>query len=266
MSEINEFQEVDYLSEARSRVTEQFKDKEVFDKYLQLLISEQTELQKSLAQLMQLRSIDTATGKQLDIIGDIVGRPRGLIYGAAGKFFGITESSESASLTLDFTSDSYTVEDGVYPNIGPFGSITDPQAGSPFWSKGSPLSGSREPTDEEYRLLIKAKIVKNTTKSTTEDTIFAFKFLFSAGQAFIDEFEPARVKIGIGKLLTPIEKGLLFEFQGTGGLLPKTLGVKYEFLEFQSTRVFATEGFPGAYGAGDLNDESVGGFLANLVE
>lgn len=266
MALINEFEENDYLAEARSRVTEQFKDKTIFDKYLQLLISEQTELQTHLSSLMKLRTIDTATGKQLDIIGDIVGRPRGLIYGAEGKFFGITESPDTPTLSLDFSSNKYSADDGAYPtNIGSFGSINDAQVGSPWWSKGAPLAGTRTPTDDEYRLLIKAKIIKNTTRSTTEDTIFAFKFLFTAGQAFIDEYEPAKVRIGIGKLLTPVEKGLLFEFQGTGGLLPKTVGVKYDFLEFQSTRVFATEGFPGAYGVGDLNDESVGGFLANLV-
>lgn len=240
---INEFQEFNYLAEARERVTEQFKNKEIFDKYLQLLISEQSELQRQLRMLMQLRSIDTASGKQLDQIGEIVGRPRGLLSAEAFKFFG-------------FTGD---------PQAGSMGSRTDAQVGSPFWSLGTSKTGNREPTDEEYRLLIKAKIIKNTTKSTTEDTIFAFRFLFSVGQAFIDEHGPAKVRIGIGKLLSPVEKGLLFEFKGTGGLLPKTAGVLYEFLEFQSTRVFATQGFPGAYGCGDLNDSSVGGFLANLV-
>ena len=35
-----DYQKVNYLSEARSRVTEQFKGKPVFDRYLQLLIAE----------------------------------------------------------------------------------------------------------------------------------------------------------------------------------------------------------------------------------
>lgn len=239
----NPFNTTDYLEEARSRVTEQFKNKDIFDRYLQLLISEHTVLQTQLMNLMQLRSIDTAVGKQLDIIGDIVGRPRGLLTADQFKFFGFATE----------------------PQAGSFGSLTDPQAGSTFYSEGATKSGSRAPTDEEYRLLIKAKIIKNTTRSSVEDTIRAFKFLFAAGQAFIDEYEPAKVRIGIGKLLTPVEKGLLFELQGGGSLLPKTIGVEYQFLEFQSTRVFATEGFPGAFGAGDLNDSSVGGFLANLV-
>ena len=76
---INDFSIVDYLEEGRSRVTEQFKDKNVFDKYLQLLLGGKIELQEVFRQLMQERSIDTATGAQLDIIGDIVGQPRELI-------------------------------------------------------------------------------------------------------------------------------------------------------------------------------------------
>ena len=50
---LNPFIEQDYLSEARERVTEQFKydpvsdtGAKVFDKYLQLLINAQVEIQK----------------------------------------------------------------------------------------------------------------------------------------------------------------------------------------------------------------------------
>jgi len=240
---MNEFEYNDYITEALSRVTEQFKEKPIFEKYLRLLISEQITLETQIQKLMQLRSIDTAAGKQLDVIGEIVGRPRGLITASEYKFFGFQGE----------------------PAAGSMGSTTDGSVGSSFYSLGQATSGARVPSDEEYRLLIKAKIIKNTTKATVEDTIRAFKFLFGAGTVTIDEYEPARVRLGIGKILTPVEKGLLFEFTGTGGILPKTVGVNYEFLEFSSTRVFATLGFPGAYGAGDLNDPSVGGFLANLI-
>lgn len=240
---INNFEYVDYLTEAFGRVTEQFKDKPIFERYLRLLISEQTELLTEMQKLMQLRSIDTAYGVQLDIIGEIVGRPRGLLTADEYKFFG-------------FIGD---------PLSGTLGSSYDASAGSPFYSLGQSTAGARVPSDEEYRLLIKAKIIKNTTKSTVEDTIRAFKFLFNTGTVTIDEYAPAKVRLGIGKILTPTEKGLLFEFTGTGGILPKTVGVNYEFIEFTSTRVFATLGFPSAYGAGDIGDPSVGGFLANLI-
>lgn len=75
----NEFIEVDYLEEARSRVTEQFKEKPIFDKYLHLLIGGKIELQQVFKDLMQKRSLDTAEGAQLDQIGEIVGQSRTLV-------------------------------------------------------------------------------------------------------------------------------------------------------------------------------------------
>lgn len=249
MSELNEFQEIDYLNEARTRVTDQFKNKPTFDKYLDLLIKGGTELQLTLKQLQQLRSVDTATGAQLDNIGEIVGVPRGLVSAELFYYFGFKD------------------QDAIIPNpqAGTYGSVTDSSVGSPWYSLGAPLGVSREPSDDEYRIIIKAKIVKNRTLSRPEDVIAAYKFLFSTGQVVIDEYAPAKVRIGIGKILSAVEKGLLFDLQGSGSLLPKTAGVNYQYQEYQSTRVFALAGFPSAMGPGDLNDPSVGGFLSNII-
>jgi len=45
--------EVDYLEEARDRVTEQFKAKDIFDRYLQLLIDQQDSIQQVFKDLIQ---------------------------------------------------------------------------------------------------------------------------------------------------------------------------------------------------------------------
>lgn len=79
MSEVNPFVIIDYLEEARSRVTEQFKEKDIFDRHLQLILSGKVELQEVFRQLMQERSLDTAIGAQLDQIGEIVGQSRTLV-------------------------------------------------------------------------------------------------------------------------------------------------------------------------------------------
>ena len=249
MLELNEFVDVDYLTEARSRVTDQFKDKAVFDKYVNLLVTGSVELQTTLKQLQQLRTIDTATGVNLDNIGEIVGIPRGLLSAELFQYFGFKDQ------------DGFVAN----PQAGTYGSTIDSSVGSPWYSKGAPLGVSREPSDEEYRLIIKAKIVKNRTLARPEDVISAYKFLFSTGQVSIDEYAPAKVRLGIGKILSSIEKGLLFDLQGTGSLLPKTVGVNYQYVEYQSTRVFALAGFPGAMGTSDLGDPSLGGFLSNII-
>lgn len=242
-TQVNPFVEEQYLDVARSRVTEQFKSKVVFEKYLKLLLSGKIELQKVIKDTMQLRSIDTATGKQLDTIGGIVGRERGLVTSDIFYYFGFESAPQAES----------------------FSSTTDPTAGGQWYSIDAPLSVSREPSDEEYRLILKAKIIKNKTLARPEDVIDAYKFLFGASQVTVEEVAPAEVRIGIGKILDNVERGLLFDLGGAGQLLPKPVGVSYVYSEFQAGRVFATDGFPGAIGTGDLNDPTQGGFLSNLI-
>jgi hypothetical protein len=243
MSDLNPFESVEFLNVARSRVTEQFKDKRVYDKYLQMLLSGKVELQNVIKDTMQLRSIDTAVGAQLDVIGEIVGRPRGLVTSEIFTYFGFDGAMQADS----------------------FSSTTDPTVGGQWYSLNAPVGISREPSDDEYRLILKAKIIKNRTMARPEDVIAAYKFLFGASQVTIDESSPAEVRIGIGKILNNVERGLLFDLGGAGQLLPKPAGVSYSYTEFQAGRVFATDGFPGAIGTGDLNDPSVGGFLSNLI-
>lgn len=240
---VNEFELVPFVDQARSRITEQFKEKPIIDKYIRLLIGEWDEMQVVLQDLQQLRSVDTAVGAQLDVIGDIVGRPRGLVTAELFYYFGF----EGA------------------PLAGSYSSTTDLTVGSPYYSLNAPTGISRPPSDEEYRLILKSKIIKNRTMARPEDVIDAYKFLFSAGAVTIDEYEPAKVRIGIGKILTNVERGLLFDLGGAGTLLPKTVGVNYVYSEFQAGRVFATEGFPGAVGPGDLSDPASGGILSNII-
>lgn len=240
---LNQFDLRDYVAEARTLITEQFKDLPVMDKYLRLILSGILDAQEVLRQLQQQRSIDTAVGAQLDVIGDIVGRPRGLVTAELFNFFGFIGA----------------------PLADSFGSLTDPSVGSPWYSLGAPTGISRPPSDEEYRLILKAKIIKNRTQSRPEDVIQAYKFLFSAGKVTIEQIGPANVRIGIGKILSNVERGLLFDLGGAGSLLPKTIGVGYTYSEFDANRIFATEGYPGGMGPGDIDDPSTGGIVSNLI-
>lgn len=243
MSEVNPFVIRDYVDEARALITEQFKDAPVMDKYLRLILSGILDVQEVLRQLQQQRSIDTAVGAQLDVIGEIVGRPRGLVTAELFNYFGF----EGAPLG------------------DTFGSLTDPTVGAPWYSLGAPTGISREPSDEEYRLILKAKIIKNRTLSRPEDVIAAYKFLFGASKVTIEQLGPAKIRIGIGKILSNVERGLLFDLGGAGSLLPKTIGVGYSYSEFAADRVFATEGYPGGLGTGDINDPLSGGIVSNLI-
>lgn len=243
MSELNPFVIKDYVEEARGLITEQFKNQPVMDKYLRLILSGILDAQEVLRQLQQQRSIDTAIGAQLDVIGEIVGRPRGLVTAELFDYFGFIGAPLAES----------------------FGSLTDPTVGAPWYSIGAPTGISREPSDEEYRLILKAKIIKNRTLSRPEDVIAAYKFLFGASKVTIEQVSPANVRIGIGKILSNVERGLLFNLGGAGSLLPKTIGVGYSYSEFSADRIFATEGYPDGMGTGDLYDPSSGGIISNLI-
>ena len=87
--------EVDYLTQARSRYTQQFKNKPIFDAHINIFITEITEIQDMLQDLIGLRSLETAVGSQLDMIGAIVGQPRALVNFTLFPFFGFDGASQA---------------------------------------------------------------------------------------------------------------------------------------------------------------------------
>src|SRR5690606_5615750 len=152
--------------EARGRVTEQFIGAPVFDKYLQLLIADSLELQSVLKDLMEKRGLDTATGVNLDIIGNIVGQPRVLVDADLLTFFGFQGH---------WNADSY-------------GNINDPLVGSTWWDGRATMTGNITLADDLYRLIIKAKIAKNVTNATPEDVMRFANFIFSTnGSTVVSE-------------------------------------------------------------------------------
>jgi hypothetical protein len=242
---VNEFEEVDYLEQARSRVTEQFKNKPVFDKFLQLLLHGQEELQGVFKDLMQLRSVDTATGAQLDLIGNIVGQERTLIEAEIYKYF-----------AMQGVTDAQT-----------FGDLNISSAGGWFYDLGQSMGGNVKLDDITYRKFIKAKIYKNVTACTPEEYIKIVKLIFDVDQIYIYE-DTAGLLVYFGRGLTSFEKALLNYVTYTDGypsrLLPKPVGVSVKYGEFQSNNYFGFQGASGVKGFGDINKPSVGGTFATL--
>ena len=230
------FNENDYLSKAREDVTEQFKDKPVFDKFLQLILAGLSDCQFAIKDLLQKRSIDEAFGEQLDIIGRIVGQPRELISLDVYKYFAFLG----------------------YPNGDTFGDKNDPSVGGLFYSRGTPLGGNYRLDDPTYRLFIKSKIIKNRTASTPEELISFVQFIFGQDTpVYLIEGE-AHCKIFFGRELSQIEINLLsytsLELGYPSRLIPKTLGVGIEFATFNGKAFFAYQGVPNAKGYASISD------------
>jgi hypothetical protein len=247
MSQVNPFIVYDYLEEARERATEQFKDRVVFDKYLQLMLYSNIELQLVFKDLMQKRSIDTATGAQLDIIGDIVGQPRELIDTSLIEFFAF---------------------DGVL-DAQPYGDLNNSAVGGFYYSLGDPLSGNTLLNDDQYRLFIKAKIIKNNTNCTPNQLLNFISFVFGVEINNIVAEGQASFTVMVGKELNSFEKALLTytsTYNGyTSPFVPKPVGVGVNFGQFDSNNYFGFQGTPNAKGYGDLNNPVVGGKYAELL-
>lgn len=243
----NPFAVEDYLAVARSRVTELFKDKPIFDRYLQILIDENVELQNVFKDLMQKRSIDTATGEQLDIIGRIVGQPRQLIDTALIEYFAFQG----------------------YPGAMPYGDLDDTSLGGLYYDLNSPLAGNTLLSDEQYRLFIKAKIIKNTTYVTPNQFLDFVSFVFGIGVNNVVAEGNAEFTIMLGKNLSSFERVLLNYVSYAEGypsrFVPKPIGVRINFGQFNADNFFGFQGAPNAKGYGDLADLSTGGFYAGLI-
>jgi hypothetical protein len=227
------FQVIDYTEEARLRVTEQFKEKEVFDRYVQLLTKAQIDLENTYKDLLQLRDIDSATGAQLDIIGRIVGQDRELIAADLYDFFGIQGAL----------------------NAFPMGDISDPTIGGIFYSFGLDLGGNVELDDETYRTFIRAKIFKNITASTPEQFIQAIKLIFGIEQVAIIQDGDGQAIVLLGEQLTDFQRVLLTYISYSQGypsrLVPKTVGVRINYGQFLPGQYFGFQDSPGALGFGD---------------
>lgn len=248
MSELNIFNIEDYLSVARSRTTEQFSlDSDgsgpiVFDKFLQILLNGKIELQEVFRQLMQDRSLDTATGAQLDIIGEIVGQPREFIDTALLTYFAYLG----------------------YPEAESYGDLNDSSVGGFYRGLDDPLAGNTLLNDDQYRLFIKAKIIKNSTNATPNQLLEFINFVFDSPQNQLIEEGDAAYTLLIGKQLSSFETVLLNYISYASGypsrFVPKPIGVRVNYGTYVSGDAFAFQGVPGAKGYGDLNTELSGTF------
>lgn len=236
MSEVTPFVVNDYHEQAKPRYTQQFKDKEVFDRYIQLLIYGQQQLQLVYKDLIQKRSLDTAEGVQLDLIGDLVGLPRGSLPAEAWEtsYFGFADDLDALAFA--------DLESEAVP-AGIFFDLSNQTEGNVRW------------TDPVYRLFLKAKIAANTSNGTPEELIAATKTILGVDYVDLVEAGNANLVLGFNRILNNVEKYIL---QGLGDqqrLLPIPIGVGVSYIESEA-EFFGFEETPGALGFSDL--EAVG--------
>lgn len=133
---------IDYVALSKSRYTDQFDYDPAFNAIVQTLIEYKMRVQGLYINFADtILDIDKSTGKNLDLIGSIVGQERVLVDYYANPFFGFEGN----------------------PKAEPFDK-------GMWYSLFSDSGGdSRILSDEEYRRVIKARIIRNKTNCTRKD-------------------------------------------------------------------------------------------------
>lgn len=228
------FRRVDYEAEALGRVTDQLKDAEVFQKYLLTMLDGYADIQDCLEDLLQLRSLETAFGAQLDILGEIVGQPRILLEADLISYFGFQG----------------------YPSADSFGEMGE-DVGGMFFDISGRVGENVRLNDTQYRMFIRAKIFKNSFTSTPEEFLTAINHIFQTDGTYISADGGGQATVFFSKELSVFERGLInYTFYGDNypvRLVPKTVGVRINFGAFRRGEHFGFVGSEGARGFGSIS-------------
>ena len=114
-------------------------------------------------------------------------------------------------------------------------------------------------SDAQYRLLLRAKIVKNHSHGTNEDLIKGLSYLFATNYVAIDDNNDMSIRIGVGKMLGEIEKAIYYLLD----ILPRPGGVLINYrVMFDANKYFGFEGQLHALTFGEEGNLSIGGIFA----
>ena len=198
---------LDYTKLAKTRYTDLFKNDEVFDAIITTITEVMNDYQNETLKLYDMFSVGKAENYGLDFIGNIVKQTRLLADFYQGVHFGFKGSYKS----------------------GTFGTVSDPDVGAEWYSLLSvSQNGGRLLTDDEYRNVIRARIISNNTACNTNDFINIVRLLSFSEVNSIDWNQHGVIRINI----TEDKYGLLSYFISKIGtsenILPIPLGYRLE--------------------------------------
>lgn len=222
-------QQIDHIEQANDLIVEQYKTSVRLKAYIDAFMAQGNEIEVALFQLLNERNIDNAVGEQLDVIGRIVGLGRILVDAEDLKFLTFTDLNSPIS----------DIERA-------WGDVDDPEVGGVWRDINQRPTGNVRLSDEQYRLFLRAKILKNHTSCLFPELIAFYKELF--GQDVLIEIResPGAFFVNIGKYLNSTEE-LIFKVKDELGrfLVPKPLGILMNVYEFDPETVFAYDAPPG---------------------
>jgi len=189
--------EQDHGAVAWSNWTAQFEQSPRLRSLMLALVQPMTSLQAALRQLRDDRWLETAAGKQLDGLGELLDRPRQISNTRAIWHFGFRGQ----------------------PNIGGFGEFPMYRAGRGLYTGGSTLD------DDNYRRLLRWKVLVDSGFGTAPQIEAALRVLFDVDRLAVEDIETARIRIHIGRQATEND----FFLGNVGQWVPAAAGVALEF-------------------------------------
>lgn len=151
----------------------QFSDTEVMQAIFYAVSEEMQLIDTALKDLKEKRWINTGQGAQLDGIGHIVDRNRLIENAIVISFFGFENQTNTTG----------------------FGQAR-------FREYSEPYLSSTSLRDDEYRLILWAKVNKNNSLCYMNDTIKSIQFIFNVDTVILQDIYNAKFIIGIGRILT----------------------------------------------------------------
>lgn len=168
---------------------------------IQLLVETFSQVFSELYSLQSVLSIETAIGHQLDLVGKHVGQHRVINGYQLRRFFGFRGSAQA----LGFSKRE--------------------QGGGIWYRRRDPLSDSVRLADEDYRFLIKCRILRNYQIGTLPNIIEACQFIFGQGCRVVDNYNMT-VSINVPKKnITDFKKFAIEHLD----ILPRQAGVKLHY-------------------------------------
>jgi len=228
---------IDHQAIGRGRVVTQYTESRKFLATIRALLAASAELEAVFQKIAEQADIDLAEGVNLDVIGEIVGVSRILPDSIAVQFFGFEGQAGG----------------DVFGEDGALG------IGSRFRDEQEPETATSVLADPEYRLLIRAKIVKNHARGTNEDILQGLSYLFNAPRTIVEDLGGMAIGVAIGRQLTFQEKALLKVLD----ILPRPAGVRINWrATFGATSYLGFDGQPQALSFGEEGQPSIGGLFA----
>jgi hypothetical protein len=219
------------------RVACQYENSTKFLAHLTALLEQHDELEAVYQKISEQLDIDLAEGVNLDVVGDIVGVGRILPNSIPMQFFGF---------------------DGQ-PVAAGFGEEGFLGVGARFRDELESEAATSVLADIEFRMLIRAKIVKNHSHGTNEDMLASLAFLFNTPRVIVDDPGGMTINVAIGRQLTWQEKYIVKSLN----VLPKAGGVRIgSYVTYAAANYFGFDGQPGSLSFGEEGQPLIGGLLA----